>query len=142
MSKGLVAKVSIRINAPVEKVWDALTNPTLIKKYMFGTDVLSDWKEGASIKWKGIWNGKSYEDKGVILQKVPMKTLRVTHFSPLSGLPDEKENYHTLIYDLSSRGGSTILNLSQDNNSNEISRDHSQKNWEMMLENIKKTLEE
>lgn len=142
MSKGLVASASIQINAPIYKVWDALTNPGLINKYMFGTVVISDWNEGSSILWRGTWEGKSYEDKGMILKKVPLKTLKISHFSPLSGLPDEEENYHTLIYNLSSFGTETTLHFSQDNNLNEKSRDHSQKNWEMMLEKLKNILEE
>ena len=62
-NKGLIAKESISINAPVGKVWDALTNPEVIKQYMFGTNVISDWKEGSPIVWKGEWQGKKYEDK-------------------------------------------------------------------------------
>lgn len=68
MSDGLIAKVSTAINAPISKVWGALTKPELIKKYMFGTNVVSDWKVGCSFVWKGEWQGKSYEDKGKILK--------------------------------------------------------------------------
>jgi uncharacterized protein YndB with AHSA1/START domain len=53
--RGLVAKVSIMIDAPIERVWNALVNPNVIKQYMFGTNVVSDWKEGSSIVWKGEW---------------------------------------------------------------------------------------
>ena len=141
MGRGLVATTSVKINASTDKVWEALTNPKLIKKYMFGTEVISDWHEGSVILWKGIWEGKPYEDKGVILEKIPLKTLKVTHFSPLSGLPDKEENYHILVYALSQNGKGTVLSLSQDNNPDEASRDHSQKNWEMMLENLKRTIE-
>ena len=34
---GISLEISVFINAPVEKVWDALVNPELIKKYLFGT---------------------------------------------------------------------------------------------------------
>jgi uncharacterized protein YndB with AHSA1/START domain len=57
MSKGLIAKASISINAPVGKVWDALTNPEAIKQYMFGTNVISDWKKGR-VQLSGKENGK------------------------------------------------------------------------------------
>ena len=141
MSKGLVASASIQINAPIEMVWAALTNPSLIKKYMFGTEVTTDWKEGSPILWKGTWEGKTYEDKGVIIKQIPLKTLELTHFSPLSGLLDKEENYHILIYNLSSTGKETILHLTQDNNPDESSRNHSEKNWVMMLKNLKNTIE-
>ena len=58
MQRGLIAKATITINAPVERVWDALVNPGIIKQYMFGTEVVSDWEEGSPIVWKGEWQGK------------------------------------------------------------------------------------
>jgi len=44
-----IAKAETTINASADKVWNALTDPALIKKYMFGTTVISDWKEGSKI---------------------------------------------------------------------------------------------
>ena len=49
MNKGRISKASISINVPVAKVWEALVTPETIKQYMFGTDVVSDWKEGGPI---------------------------------------------------------------------------------------------
>jgi uncharacterized protein YndB with AHSA1/START domain len=141
MSKGLIAKASVRIKAPIEKVWDALVNPELIRKYMFGSEVISEFREGSQIIWKGVWNGKPYEDKGVILKVEQLKALQLTHFSPLTGVPDTDENYHTLTYMLSVEGSYTIVTLSQDNNEDERARDHSQKNWHRLLESLKKMLE-
>jgi uncharacterized protein YndB with AHSA1/START domain len=108
---------------------------------MFGTHVLSDWKEGGSIIWKGEWQGKTYEDKGVILQYKPGRRIQYTHFSPLSGLPDEPQNYHVVTIELTSEGGRTRVSLTQDNNPTEEARSHSEKNWSMMLEGLKKYLE-
>ena len=141
MTKGYVASASVRIDAPSDIVWDALVNPETIRKYMFGTEVVSEWKEGSSIVWKGIWEGKPYEDKGYIIKKIPLKTLELSHFSPLSGIADIKENYHTLIFNLTSDGTTTTLLLTQDNNPDENAREHSRRNWEMMLQNLKKTVE-
>jgi uncharacterized protein YndB with AHSA1/START domain len=141
-NQGLIAKASTTINAPAAKVWDALTNPEVIKKFMFGTEVVSDWKQGSPIVWKGMWEGKPYQDKGVILDIEPQRMLRYTHFSPLSGAPDVPENYHTLTYELSNEGDNTLVVLSQDNNSTEEDREHSQKMWEMMLVSLKNVVEE
>lgn len=141
MDKGFVARASILINAPVSRVWEALVNPALIKKYMFGTDAASDWKQGSPITFKGEWQGRRYEDKGVILRAEAPRLLQYSHFSPLSGLPDLPENYHTVTIELSGEGGQTRLVLAQDNNPTEQSRDHSQKNWELMLDALKKLLE-
>ncbi len=141
MGENLIAKSSIVINAPVAKVWDALVNPDMIKQYMFGTNVVSDWKARSPVVWKGVWKGKAYEDKGVILKIEPEKKLQYTHFSPLSGASDIPENYHTLTYELKEQGDNMQVILSQDNNSSEKEREHSQKMWASMLEGLKKVLE-
>jgi uncharacterized protein YndB with AHSA1/START domain len=141
MSKGIVATASTTINAPVSRVWDALVDPKKIKQYMFGTDVTSDFKEGSPITWKGEWKGKAYEDKGVIQRMKPGRLLQYSHFSPLSGLPDKPENYHTVAIELSGNDGETNVKLSQDNNATEEEREHSEENWLMMLEGLKKLLE-
>ena len=141
-NEGLIAKASTTINAPIAKVWDALTNPEAIKQFMFGTETVSEWKKDSPIVWKGMWEGKPYEDKGVILNIEPQRMLQYSHFSPLSGAPDVPENYHTLTYELSKKEDKTLVVLSQDNNSNEEEREHSQKMWEMMLMSLKNVLEE
>ena len=141
MSKNLIANAAISINAPSTRVWDALVTPAAIKQYMFGTNVVSAWKEGSAIAWKGVWQGKSYEDKGVILQLKAARTLQYTHFSPLSGLPDEPGSYHTVTIELSAEGPGTRVSLSQDNNSTEQEREHSEKNWGMMLAGLKRFVE-
>jgi uncharacterized protein YndB with AHSA1/START domain len=136
-----IAKAAVTIDAPAAKVWQALVDPDAIKEYMFGTNVTTDWREGSPIVWKGEWQGKSYEDKGVLLEVKPERTLKYSHFSPLSGLPDKRENYHTVTIELSGKGEQTEVSLSQDNNPTEEAREHSEKNWEMMLAGLKKYLE-
>jgi uncharacterized protein YndB with AHSA1/START domain len=142
MDKNLIARASTTINAPSERVWDALVNPGAIKQYMFGTDVVSDWREGSPIVWKGEWQGQAYEDKGVILQIKPGRTIQYSHFSPLSRLPDEPENYHTVTIELSADRDQTHVSLTQDNNASEEERAHSEKNWEMMLTALKEFVEQ
>jgi uncharacterized protein YndB with AHSA1/START domain len=137
----LIARSSITIEAPPAKVWQALVTPAAIKQYMFGTNVTSDWKEGSPITWKGEWQGKAYEDKGVIRQFKPNQALQYTHFSPLAGLPDKPENYHTVSIQLSIDGNGTRVSLTQDNNPTEEARSHSEQNWKMMLEGLKKFVE-
>ena len=142
MVKGLIARASVTINAPRERVWSALVNPEAIKQYMFGTTVDSDWQVGSAIIWKGEWQGKSYEDKGVILQLKPGRTLQYSHFSPLSGLEDKPGNYHTVTIDLSVDGNQTRVSLAQDNNATEEARAHSEGNWRTMLDGLKEFLEQ
>jgi len=142
ISTNNIAKAETTIDVTSDKVWNALTNPELINKYMFGTTAISDWKEGSKIIWKGEWEGKSYEDKGKILRFEPKKTLQYSHFSPLSGLDDRPENYHIVTIDLTEKDKQTIISLTQDNNASEKEKNHSEKNWKMMLGSLKKLLEE
>jgi uncharacterized protein YndB with AHSA1/START domain len=145
MNEDLTAKANVTIQAPIAKVWDALVNPQVIKRYMFGATAVSDWKEGSPISWKGEWKGKPFEDKGRILELRRGERLRYSHFSPLSGAADKPENYHQVTIDLSkqdSHDGQVRLDLSQDNNKTKQARDESQRNWAMMLEGIKRAVEQ
>ena len=141
MDKNLVAKAAASIEADKRKVWDALVSPDAIKQYMFGADVQSKWSEGSGITWKGEMKGRKYEDKGVILQIKPNRTLQYSHFSPMSGKPDKPENYQTVTIDLTGTGNETEVSLSQDNNSDESARRESEKNWKSMLQGLKEYVE-
>ena len=136
-----IVKFSIEIKAPTKKVWEALTNPDVIKKYFFGTHVDTTWKVGSPIFWRGSWQGKAYEDKGTILDLNPEKQLACTYWGSFSGVADVPENYKTLIYDLEKKGDRTILTLTQDNNADEEAAKHSEGNWKTIFEGMKKLLE-
>ena len=141
MDKTYTAAASTTINAPASRVWEALTKPELIKKYMFDTDVISDWKVGSSIVYKGEWQGKPFEDKGRILEFEPEKLLVSTHWSPHSGVPDLPENYHTVTYRLSESDGKTEVTIHQDKNASEEEKADSEANWKAILDGLKKLLE-
>ena len=137
-----VARAQTTICASQDKVWKALTDPDLIKRYMFGSTVTSDWEEGSRITWEGEWQGKRYKDKGKILELTPRKRLQYSHFSPLDGSDDVPENYHIVTIDLAQQDEHTLVSLKQDNNHTEQAKQHSERNWRMMLDSLKKLLEE
>lgn len=140
-SKDRIARASTTIHAPVEAVWDALIDPDKIKQYYFGTTVVTDWREGNPIVWKGEWDGQPYEDKGQIIRVVPGETLQYSHFSPLTGQQDKPENYHVITIELDNHGEETKVSLAQDNNASEEDRQHAEENWNMMLSNLKQVVE-
>lgn len=114
MNKPLIVKNSISINAPAAKVWDALTNPEQTKKYMFGCETVSDWKEGSSLLWKGEHEGKEMVFvKGNIISIEPGKFLAYTSIDPHSTIDDVSENYLTVTYSLSAENGQTVLTVTQ-----------------------------
>jgi uncharacterized protein YndB with AHSA1/START domain len=139
---GHVATARCEIDATPDKVWQALTDPGLIKKYMFGSEVKTDWKPGSAITWQGEFEGRKYEDKGQIIAVEPGRRLEVTHFSPLTGQEDRPENYHRVLYELQQTAGGTSIQLTQDNNSSADEAEHSAANWQMMLDGLKKVAEQ
>jgi uncharacterized protein YndB with AHSA1/START domain len=140
MKKELVAKQSIMIPAPVSEVWKALTDPVEIRQYFFGTNAISDWKVGSPLIWRGEWNGQSYEDKGEIMEIIPEKKLVYSYWSTFSGKKDTPENYAYITYELSSEGGSTILEVSQGGIADEEQKNHSEENWKTVLNGLKEML--
>ena len=141
MSANFIAKASTTIAAPASRVWDALTNPELIKQYFFGTQAVSDWKEGSTLEFKGVWEGKEYLDKGVILKSHPEKLFQYTYYSSFSNLPDVPENYANISYELNEQDGETTLTVKQENVANEEARKHSEQNWTYVLQGLKELLE-
>jgi uncharacterized protein YndB with AHSA1/START domain len=139
---GHVATAQCEIDAPPEKVWRALTDPQLIKKYMFGSEVRTDWKPGSPITWQGEFEGRKYMDKGKIIAVEPGRRLEITHFSPLTGQEDRPENYHRVSYELQQTDGGTSLRLTQDNSSSTEEAEHSAATWQMMLDGLKKVAEQ
>jgi uncharacterized protein YndB with AHSA1/START domain len=142
MGNKLIARLTRQLKAPVDKVWEALTTPDQIRQYLFGTDTKSDFKKGSTITYSGVYEGKAYEDKGVVIDAQPNKLLHTTHYSPLSGKEDKPENYAHVIYELEDDGDTTTIHLSQDNIENEEQMEHMKKNWSMVLDGLQKLVEQ
>ena len=141
MANKLTFKKSTAINAPVRKVWQALTDPAMIKEYLFGTNTVTDWKKGSPIIYSGVWDGKTYEDKGRIVEIIPEKLLHTTYFSFMSGKEDRPENYANVIYEVQPGNDETILTISQDNIDDETQLQHMEQNWGMVAGSLKKLVE-
>lgn len=137
----ITSVVELDINASPEKVWNGLTDPKAVKQYMMGAKLETDWKEGSPISWKGEFNGRPFEDKGKVLRVVKGQRLAYSHISPGSGEEDKAENYRMVDIQLFPRSHGTHLTLTQDNNPSEKARTESEKNWKMMLEGLKKVVE-
>jgi uncharacterized protein YndB with AHSA1/START domain len=141
MNEAWIAKAAITIDVPRSKVWQALTDPDLIRQYLFGTQVTTDWRAGSPITYTGEWQGKPYEDKGKVLQIEPEKLIVSTFWSALAGQPDLPENYKTVRYELSAAGDGTRLTITQDNNASREEAEHSEQNWNSVLAGLKQLLE-
>ena len=136
-----VARARVEIDAAPEVVWQSLTDPARIGRWMAGTEVSTTWQVGSPITWRGEMNGTAYEDKGEVLAVDEPTLLSMTHYSPLMGGEDEPENYHTVTYELSAAGNGTSVELSQDGNESAEQAEQFGANWQGMLDALKDTVE-
>ena len=141
MDNNFIAKTSMTIYAKAATVWQALTDPEMVKQYLFGTTVSSDWQKGSSLTYTGEWEGKPYEDKGTILEIIPGKLLKTNYWSMFYGQEDVPENRRIVTYELDEQDDHTTLTLTQENCKTQEEADHSAKNWTQVLTTLKAILE-
>jgi uncharacterized protein YndB with AHSA1/START domain len=92
--------LEIIVNAPVHKVWDAITDINKINKWLKNVKVQTDWKEGSPILYTSYdnsgriltLNGKRLIWDGIIERIHEPKELVTVFPSKAIGL--EKESYH------------------------------------------------
>ena len=142
MSGSLEVERKLAIHAPVSRVWKALTDPKEISQYLFGTHTETDWKKGSPITYKGEWQGRSYMDKGTIVDIIPERLLHTTYFSSMSGKEDRPEHYAHVIYRLEPQGPGTLLTLTQDHVDSPDQQKHLEENWDLVLGGLKKLVEQ
>ena len=149
MSEPLLVRNNISIHAPIEKVWDALTNPEQTKKYMFGCETVSDWKPGSPLLWQGSYEGKEMVFvKGNIVEIHSPRLLSYTTIDPNSTIDDIPENYLTVTYLLSEENGQTELTVTQgdyalvaDGEKRYSEANNNGEGWNPILLEIKKLVE-
>lgn len=135
------AKASISINASKEEIWEALINPEIVKKYFYGTNLITDWKVGSPILFRGEYQGTVYEDKGNIIEFFPLQKLVYNYWSTMSGLPDKLELYQILTYELTDSPNGVLVSITQENLDSEKRMHHAEETWKPVLEGLKKIVE-
>lgn len=128
------------INAPLEKVWEALTNSEIVKQYFFGTDLVTSWKVGEPIIFQGEWEGQNYQDKGEVLEYKHNQRLAYSYLSNWSGKEDKPENYLWVCYEVKADGKNAELTIHQSNYDEERAK-HSEGNWASIVEEMRKIVE-
>lgn len=133
---------SIRIKRDQATVWEALTQSEWTRKYMYGSDVHSDWKKGSDIKWTGNYMGVDYILKGTIKEIDPGKMLSYTNFDPAGELEDIETNYLLITYRLKTIDGETeFMSTTENFNGNKARYEEAKQGWEMVMDIFKKVLE-
>lgn len=141
MAVNFIARAQTVIKAPSNKVWEALTSPQIIKAFLFGAEVKSQWKDGSPIEFYGQWEGESYHDKGIIQRFEPPNLLQYSHYSSLSQLDDIEGNYSSIMYELSEENQTTLVTLRQENLANDYVKARAEDYWHQVLNNLKEVVE-
>ena len=145
----MIIKEEVLFKANLEQVWDLLLNPEMTKQYMFGCAVLSDWKIGSPVYWKG-----KTEDgdevvyvKGKVIAFEEGKLATSTTFDPNSGMEDIPANHVNLTYQLEEHPEGSLLTIIQGDfagaQDGQKRYEESKKGWvEMVIPLMKKLLKE
>lgn len=104
------------LNAPVQRVWDALTKPELVKLWQYGSELITTWEIGSSIRFSVAWDGKLFEQWGEVLEIRPNELIKYSLFAPRPDLEDKPENYFIMNYILTDENGKVKLEILQEDN--------------------------
>jgi uncharacterized protein YndB with AHSA1/START domain len=137
---------SIEINAAPASVWNALTNPAALKRWMLdtGLEVLADWQENGAIVFRGVLNGYRFENHGTIRAFKPETAFEYDYWSTLSRskVPDRPENYTTVRFELEEMSEGTKLTVRLSGFPDESTSRHVRFYWNGTLPVLKRFCEE
>lgn len=131
---------TVRIAASPHSVWRVLTDLNHLERWL-GTRVRTTWRVGDPIVFAFTWDGKAFEDKGVVRSFRPGEVFSYSYWSGLSGLPDEAQNYSLITFRLTPDDPGTVLSLRHDMIATERMHAHSDKNWDDTLVTIRSIAE-
>lgn len=144
----MIIKEEVFFKANPSKVWNLLINPEMTKQYMFGCEVLSDWKIGNQI----LWNGKTENGeeityvKGKVVEYEQGKKVTSTMFDPNLGIPDVPRNYVNLTYEVIriENGCKLIITQGDFQNADNAEKrfEESRQGWKMVIPIMKRILNE
>ncbi len=138
MKHDLVVAKSVDIHASPSKVWEALTNPAIIKEYLYGTEAITDWKVGSEVIFQGEYQGQKYRDKGLVVENDLNRLLSYRYWTAFSGLEDKPENYSLTTYTLTPKSDDvTTLTWTQKGFANEEGYKHSESGMDAFLATFK-----
>jgi len=142
MRNDLSVSGTVIIDTGIDKVWNGLTRPEIIREYLFGTETLTDWKVGSEIIFQGEFQGQKYRDKGIVREFFPCEKISYLYWSAFSGTEDKPENYSLVTYLLEKSGESkTKLTWIMEGFANEKAYEHSSSGMQSFLNSVKDVIE-
>lgn len=135
---------TVTINAPPAAVWQQLTTLAAMPRWMLpGSDltISTDWTIGSPLIMHGTLNQHPFENRGLVLQWEPERTLQYSHLSSTSHLPDRPESYTIVTFQLQPRDTQTMLTLTLTQAPTESIAKHLAFYWSSTLEVLKQVIE-
>ena len=132
---------SITINSSVQKVWEALTKPELVKKWQYGSELITDWEIGGEIRFKTEWNGTVFEQWGKVIEVIPHKVIKYSLFAPRPDIEDKPENYFIMIYNLTQEKDRIKLEIIQEDDRPGATQESDNGEENSILSSLKKMIE-
>jgi uncharacterized protein YndB with AHSA1/START domain/DNA-binding transcriptional ArsR family regulator len=126
----------IYIKTTPERLWRAITDTEMRRKYTFGAVVASDWIEGSRYEANG---GGALIFEGVNLEVAPPRRL-VQSFTALWGEDVRKEGTSRVTWEIEQIGDSCLLKVTHDQLS-EGANNQLYGGWPMILSGLKTLLE-
>lgn len=135
---------NITIEAPVGKVWAAITDIRSMREWMGGDElqleVATSWEVGSPLVIRGFHHVR-FENRGVVLEYVPERVMAYSFLSSVSRLPDVTENYSVVRFELKEEGAHTALSLQLSNFPTETIYHHLNFYWNSTLMMLKRKVE-
>ena len=104
-------------------------------------DTEAEWEVGGKLIHRGEYQGRPYVDRGEILEFTPPRRLVHSHWSDVSGKPDEPENREIVTWDLAELDGGTRLTITELSLPSEEAARTSGAAWKAALQSLKTLLE-
>jgi len=135
--RGTMTVFEIYIKATPERVWEAITDPEMRKRYSFGVGVESDWTEGSS--YKASVPGVVDISSGENVEVDPPRRL-VQTFKALWSEDVEKEGTSRVTWEITPVGTSAQLRVTHDQLGEEANSELFG-GWPMVLSGLRTLLE-
>ncbi len=132
---------TIYLNASIQKVWETITNPALVKLWQYGSDLQTTWEIGSDIKFRTEWGDIVFEQWGKVLELRPNELIRYSLFAPAPGRDDIPENYFIMSYILKAENGQTKLEIIQEDNRANAVQEAPQGEENPVLQSLKQVAE-
>jgi uncharacterized protein YndB with AHSA1/START domain len=132
---------TIKLNASLDKVWETLTNPSKVKLWQFGSDLITTWEVGSNIEFVTEWEGQIFKQWGKVLEINPNKLIKYSLFAPGPDLDDKPENYFVMNYVLTEDNGQTKLEIIKEDNRTNAVQEEPQGEENPILQSLKNIVE-